>query len=191
MSHFTTGKKLKEKCEIEGECSEWNEFLSEEIARYEQQANEGLLSITGVVFFALFWTLLLFLVPHKKKVRSFIFWIAETLFMLSPVIIITVGGALTGFAITLGSCFKQTCSSLEENAIFIVPILAFFISLPISVVINKKIGARFSLFLKNKKQKFWHSIAAVLFIITIIVAGVSLYNIQEYRSYNIERVKNL
>lgn len=190
MSHITTAKSLKQKCEAEGMCAEYNEFLAKEIARYEQSANSELLWVAGGGLVFIFLAIILALVPHKQRIKSIVLWIFKTSLIVSPVVLLITGGGLIGFSISFSACFKQPCSALEESAIYIIPALALLISLPISSWVKRKILPRFDFFLGNRRKKFWYIAAMALVIITVTAVGVAVPIIQDNKNNRIEDIRN-
>jgi hypothetical protein len=63
-----------------------------------------------------------------------------TLKVLAILLIIAglVIGAFIGFAIAFGGCYKQSCSTFEQNAVLILPLASLLITISLAALAFKK-----------------------------------------------------
>ena len=48
-----------------------------------------------------------------------------------------VAGGFVGFAINFGACFKSDCNAFEQGAMFYLPIVSLFFTVPLAYSITK------------------------------------------------------
>jgi len=87
-----------------------------------------------------------------------------------PVPSFLAAGLFVGFMVTFSSCYKQTCSTIEEYAMIWIPALGLLIALPILII-----GV-----VKYQKLKAKIAISKAPWIAALVVSSLIIMNLFLY-----------
>lgn len=96
--------------------------------------------------------------PKKGAVR-----IGKKILSVALTVFGVVAGAIGGFMIMFDACFKQSCSPVEETAVFTVPIATLFLTIPLA---HKLVGA--------ERGALWKVLGISVGVVVLLVAGLYL-----------------
>ncbi len=160
MSHIQTLKSAKERCETTRECDQYEALLEHEyqkIDTYTDQATQKALTVSAVVGII---GLLILLTPFVNAVHRGQQFILPKLVIALPILLGLAIGALIGFGVTFGNCFKSSCSFWAQTAMFTIPLSTLVLTIPL--------GRR----LYGKRQAMANAIARSSALIWVSIGGV-------------------
>ena len=138
MSHLQRLSQEKFLCESSNQCAAYDTLLATEYKRVDTNLNSAIQNTVTTGMLIGLVGLVVLATPFVKLFQRFFRFLLPKLLIAAPVIAGLVVGAGVGFAITFSACFKQQCSTGEESAIFIVPLLTLAVTVPLGIFMAKK-----------------------------------------------------
>ncbi len=173
MSHKQELAELKNTCDDTGNCSEYTALLAREDALIDKYTAEANLEILIWGTLLLVFGILTILTPQIRIFMNFQKWVIPKLVISFPILLGTVIGFMAGFVVSFSACFKQSCSTYEESAIYIFTPIAVLIAAPFSYLLFKKKTMMEAGLVKAKSTKW--IVAGMMLIALSIVFSASNY----------------
>lgn len=169
MSHVASLSESKQVCEKTGNCATYQSELQQqerEIDVYTANANQTVMTAGGIVGLI---GLCILLTPFVKLFQRIQRAILPIIVIVLPVIVGLIGGAFVGFAISFSACYKQSCSPIEETAIFTIPIASLVVTVPLARMIYKN-RQKMAEGISKSKPVGWIIVGVI--IIGLAISGV-------------------
>lgn len=190
MSHIQTLSDLKETCQSTGECEGYDAQTQREIDEvnaYTANANQSAVTWGALVVIV---GLVILLTPFVKPIQRFQRFLLPKLAIVAPIVIGLLVGAFIGFIVTFSACFKQSCSPMEESAIFTIPALSLVISIPLTTLTYKK-RKSIANSVTGTKPIGWIIVGALIILLSITKTIGTVNDNNRYNSSQKEYLRTL
>lgn len=179
MSHLETLKELKNKCILTDDCQPYQQQLAHEDAIIDAHTNEAntYLGLSGI--FAALIALTVLFTAFVKPLKTMMSFVLPWLVIVLPIIIGLGAGFFAGFLISFSACFKQSCSPVENYAMFLAPPISLIVTIPLTIFLARRRRSMNKIIL-NIEPRVWIVVGSILLALVAAVVALGYYdNAQE------------
>ena len=192
MSHLENLKELKNKCTLTNDCQPYQQQLAHEDAVIDIHTNEAntYLGLSGI--FAALIALTIIFTAFVKPLKTMMSFVLPWLVIVIPIIIGLGAGFFAGFLVAFSACFKQSCSPLENYAMFLAPLLSLIVTIPLTIFLARRRRSMSKIIL-NIAPRVWIVVGSILLALIAAVVVLGYYdNTQDghYRKQSIRASLN-